>query len=131
MSKQEELLKKLESDLKIEVIKHFESIDKFEDKYILNSKVTKGTSFEKNKFCLGFDLFNLDELQITDIILGDLEEVSVIGDIKIATSNKMPKSGTNIDLWSRSIFGIRINAEVSFNKDEGTIEVSNVTVFGR
>lgn len=131
MSTQQKILEELNADLKLKVIEYFDSIERFENKYILNSRITKGSAFERNQFCAFFTIYDLEETPTTDIMFGDCSEVTFICDIEISTSSVMPKRGKELALLSSSIFGITINAEVSFNQETKSIEVSKVDVRSR
>lgn len=131
MSSQEKMIEKLKYDLNVKVEQYFDSIDRFEHEFVLNSKITKDSPFEKNPFCSEFTLYNLDKLPITDVIIGDLKEINVTGNIRIATSSLLPKKGKELNSWSSSIFGISINAKVSFSQETRAIEVSKVEVRSR
>ena len=128
MSTQQKLIKKLNLDLKDYVEQYFNSIDRFENQYILNSKITKDSPFENKPFCSEFTIFNLKEISLTDIIMGDLNKFEVQGNFKIATSSLLPKKGKELDLWTYSIFGIKIKAEASFNPEFMSIDISKIEV---
>jgi hypothetical protein len=131
MSTQEKMIEKLRLDLLKNVEAYFESVDRFEREFILNSRITKDSPFEKNQFCSDFTICNLNELPIGDIMLGDTNEISVLANVRIATSSNIPKRGKELNSWSSSIFGITIKAEVSFNFDTKEIEVSKIDVRNR
>ena len=128
MSTQQKMLEKLNSDLKLKVIEYFDSIERFENQYILNTKIRKDSVFEKSEFCSSFTIYDLNQISTTDIMLGDCKEVTLTGEIKISTSSVMPKQGKELALLSSSIFGITIIAEVSFNQETKSIEVAKVDV---
>ena len=131
MSTQEKLINELNLDLKTSVVKYFDSIEMFENQYILNSSITKGTSFENSTFCSHFTLYDADKILFTDILVGDLNVIEVMGDCKIATSKRPPMYGKGLDLLSYTVFGIMINAEVSYNYETKTIEVKKIDVRSR
>ncbi len=131
MSNKEKIVENLRMDLQPMVESYFDSIEKFENQFILNSRITKGSPFEKSTFCSNFTIYNLNEIPITEIILGDCEEIILASDIRIATSGLKPKEGKELNSWSSSIFGITINAEVSFNQETKSIEVLKVKVRSR
>jgi len=131
MSTQEKMLEKLRTDLQTKVEAYFESIERFGGQYILNSKVTTASAFEKNKFCSEFVVYNLNQLPVAEIMLGNANEISVLADIRVATSSNIPKCGKDLNTWSSSIFGITIDAEVTFNPESKEIEVSRIEVRSR
>jgi hypothetical protein len=131
MSRTEKIFNNLESSLKLKVEEYFDSIERFDGKFILNSRIRKDSIWELTPICSEFVIFNLKELQLTDIILGDLKDISLIGDIKIASSFMAPKHGKELNSWSETNFNIRINAELLFNQCDDTIEISKVEVWSR
>lgn len=131
MNKTEKLIYQLKSDLKKRVIEFLDSQEKLDGKYLLNSKISKGSPFEGKDFCSHFTIFNTKDLDITSIIFGDENKVDLLAEVKIACASSVPKEGKELNNWSHSVFTISINAKVSYNKEKELIDVLEVKVFSR
>ncbi|MDX2362001.1 MAG: hypothetical protein QNK23_14420 [Crocinitomicaceae bacterium] len=131
MSTTEKVMQDFQNKLRIEITKYFNSINRFDSKYILNSSFTAGSTFEKTTFCSEFRFYNVHELPVPAIIFGDVHEVSIEGEVKVATSTRPPKSGKELDSWTSTLFGISIFTEVSFDNDEKVININNLVIRNR
>lgn len=128
MSETERLLFDFESKLRNEITAYFESIETFDNKFILNSSITAGSAFENNMLCSKFRFFDLNDLPVSEIILGGLTEVMILGGVNVATSTRRPNRGSELNLWSLTDFGISIRAKVSFNSELRKIEITEITI---
>ena len=73
----------------------------------------------------------MNEIPFTDILTGDVSEIEVTSNVKIATSSSQPKKGIELDLWSDTTFGVKIYADVMYNAENKVIEVKKVEVRSR
>ena len=131
MSTQEKLVNQLNTDLRDSVEKYFDKIEKFEHKFILNSRIAKNSQFENKPLCSHFTIYDMNEIPFTDILTGDVSEIEVTSNVKIATSSSQPKKGIELDLWSDTTFGVKIYADVMYNAENKVIEVKKVEVRSR
>ncbi len=125
MTKQEEMLNKLSDALSVKIIEHFEGIDKFENKFILNSKIVKDSPFENNSFCSEIAVFIDKSISFLEIIMGETQEVSFRATARIASTSNIPKRGKELNNWSSTIFSFTIYAEISMDEERKEIIVSN------
>lgn len=131
MSTQEKLVNQLNEDLRDSVVKYFDKFEKFDHQFILNSAIAKDSPIENKPLCSEFKIYDLNKIPFIDIMAGEVSKIEVVSDIKIATSSLPPKKGKELNMWSDSIFGIKIYADVSYNAENKVIEVKKVEVRSR
>lgn len=131
MSDTEKILYDFDSKLREKITEFFDSQVMFGGQYVLNSTITKDSSFEKSPLCSNFGFYNISDIPVTEIILGNLDEVVIEGEVKVATFNRPTKRGKELNNWSTTIFGITVQAKVTFNAGDKLIEIDEITVRDR
>ena len=127
MSK-ERLLQKFTTALKEHVVLFFEHKEMYDHKYILNSKITVGSTFERNPLIHQFQVYNMDKLPLTEIILGEITSVIIPATGRLAVWSSKPKMGKELNSFVSEFYSFSLHVNLTYDKDSESISVSSLDV---
>lgn len=128
MGQKDELIHDLQNSIRERTIEYFDSIDRFENRFILNSSVVEGSAFEKNEFVSNLHINLPPDSVLMEVVLGDRDEIEIEGSAKVASTTQMPKKGPELNSWSQAIFGFQGIIEVSYDSSSKRILVQSLTI---
>lgn len=128
ISIKEKVLNSFQKELELRIISFFESRTEFNGKFILNSKVTKNSSFSNDEFCSIYN-FDSNTLPLLDLVLGDASSIKLGLDVKVASNIRPLKNGETLNVWSQNIFRITVVTDLQFDFNTKTIEIQKIQIF--
>tara|TARA_B100000508_G_scaffold138385_1_gene134330 strand:- start:10975 stop:11364 length:390 start_codon:yes stop_codon:yes gene_type:complete len=128
MNQKEELEYHLRNSLREKIESYFDSIDRFEGQFILNSEIVKDSPYEGKDLISNLQLELPSQGELMEVVLGDRNQIVIQGILKVATSSQIPKKGPSLNMWSQSLFSIQGVATVSYDPNSKRIEVSTLSI---
>lgn len=124
----ETLLLKFTTALKERVILFFEDKEMYDHKYILNSKITAGSVYEKYPVIDQFQPYNLDKLPLAEIFLGEITDVLVPATGRLATWSSKPMVGKDLNSYTREAYSFSLYVNLAYDKDNELINILSLKV---
>lgn len=128
MGQKDDMIHDLQNVIRDSIKEWFDSKDRFDNRFILNSSVVKGSTFEKNEFVSNLHVVLPSDSTLMEVVIGDRDEIEFEGSAKVASSLQIPKKGPELNSWSQAIFSFQGTANVTYDSMSKRIIISDLNL---
>ncbi|WP_343748012.1 hypothetical protein [Fluviicola sp.] len=122
------LLLEFTTALNEQVVKAFENKEMYDQKYIVNSKITAGSTYERMPVIDQFTVLNAEEIPLTDLILGQNTSMNISATGKLAVCGSKPKTGKELNAVDQKFYSLNMYVELAYDKDKEQINILSLDI---